>query len=133
MVRMNKVLIAGNLTRDPVIRKTSKGLAVADLGLAVHDGYPGKNGNSEESTCFVDVVAWDKRAESCGEFLRKGSPVLVEGRLHVEQWKDKEGQNRMKLKVTADRVQFLGEPAGAPRAEPRPSRTTRNRDAENQN
>ncbi len=132
MVRMNKVLIAGNLTRDPVIRKTPKGLAVADLGLAVHDGYQGKNGNSEESTCFVDVVAWDKRAESCGEFLRKGSPVLVEGRLHFEQWKDKDGQNRTKLKVTADRVQFLGKPAGAGASESRPTRASRNRDEDDQ-
>lgn len=133
MVRMNKVLIAGNLTRDPVVRKTPKGLAVADLGLAVHDGYQGKNGDTEESTCFVDVVAWDKYAESCGEFLRKGSPVLVEGRLHFEQWKDKEGQNRTKLKVTADRVQFLGKPVGNRSSNDQSARTARNRDADDQN
>jgi single-strand DNA-binding protein len=111
MVRMNKVLIAGNLTRDPVIRKTSKGLAVADLGLAVKDGYQGKNGNTEESTCFVDLVVWDKQAEHCAKYLVKGSPVIVEGRLLLEQWKDKEGQSRSKLKVNADRVHFLGKPA----------------------
>lgn len=114
MVRMNRVLLAGNLTRDPVLRKTSKGLAVADLGLAVSDGYHGKNGGSEESTCFVDVVAWDKQAEACGEYLHKGAAVMVEGRLQFEQWKDKEGQPRNKLKVTADRVQFLGTPGGGP-------------------
>lgn len=123
MVRMNKVLLAGNLTRDPVIRKTSKGLAVADLGLAVHEGYGGGNGKSEESTCFVDVVAWDKQAEACGEYLQKGAAVMVEGRLQFEQWKDKEGQNRHKLKVTAERVQFLGKPGGG-----RPVRADRGND-----
>ncbi len=122
MVRMNKVLLAGNLTRDPVIRKTSKGMAVADIGLAVHDGYGGGNGKSEENTCFVDLVAWDKQAEACGEYLRKGSAVMVEGRLQLEQWKDKEGQNRSRIKVSADRVQFLGKPGGD-----RPARVERGR------
>ncbi|MCZ7592349.1 MAG: single-stranded DNA-binding protein [Kiritimatiellae bacterium] len=116
MVRMNKVILAGNLTRDPVLRKTPKGLAVADFGLAVSDGYSGKNGNSEESTCFVDVVAWDKQAAVCGEFLRKGRPVLLEGRLQFSQWKDKSGETRSKLKVTADRIQFMSRPEGAARA-----------------
>ncbi len=127
MVRMNKVLIAGNLTRDPVIRKTSKGMAVADLGLAVKDGYQGRNGNSEESTCFVDLVAWDKQAEHCGKYLVKGSPVIVEGRLLFEQWKDKDGNARSKLKVNADRVHFLGKPAEAD-AESGPARGGRGRD-----
>jgi single-strand DNA-binding protein len=112
MVRMNKVLLAGNLTRDPVLRKTSAGVAVAEMGLAVNESYRGSNGKSEESTCFVDVVAWEKQAENCGEYLKKGSPILLEGRLHFEQWKDKNGDNRNRLKVTALRVQFLGKPGG---------------------
>lgn len=107
MMRMNKVMLIGNLTRDPVLRKTSKGLAVADLGLAVSDGYGGKNGGSEESTCFVDVVAWDKQAIVCGEHLHKGSAVMIEGRLRYEEWKDKENQRRHRLSVNADRVQFM--------------------------
>lgn len=124
MVRLNRVLIAGNLTRDPVLRKTSKGMPVADLGLAVHDGYSGKNGETEESTCFVDVVAWDKQAEACAEYLKKGSPVLVEGRLQFEKWDDKNGESRTKIKVTADRVQFLGR---APSTSGKPTRSDRDR------
>lgn len=112
MVRMNKVMLVGNLTRDPVVRKTATGMAVADMALAVNDSYRGSNGKSEESTCFVDVIVWDKQAEHCGEYLQKGSPVLVEGRLQFDQWKDKEGQARSKLKVNAQRIQFLGKPAG---------------------
>lgn len=126
MVRMNKVLLAGNLTRDPVVRKTANGLAVADLGLAVNESYRGSNGKSEESTCFVDVIAWDKQAEHCGEYLHKGSPVLVEGRLQFDQWKDKDGQNRNKLKVNAQRVQFMGKPAE--KGGTRPARGSRDGD-----
>ncbi|HMP77806.1 MAG TPA: single-stranded DNA-binding protein [Kiritimatiellia bacterium] len=123
---MNKVLLAGNLTRDPVVRKTSAGLAVADLGLAVNESYRGSNGKSEESTCFVDVIAWDKQAEHCGEYLHKGSSVLVEGRLQLDQWKDKDGQNRSKIKVNAQRVQFMGKPAEKGGA--RPARGSRDGD-----
>lgn len=123
MVRLNKVILAGNLTRDPVLRETPKGLAVVDFGLAVSDGYSGKNGNSEESTCFVDIVAWDKQATNCNEYLRKGRPVVIEGRLQFSQWKDKNGEKRSKLKVTADRVQFMGRPDGKESGKP-----TRRRD-----
>ena len=112
MIRMNRVMLVGNLTRDPVIRKTAKGMSVADLGLAVNDGYGGKDGKGEEGACFVDVIAWDKQAETCGEYLRKGSPILVEGRLQYSQWKVKDGQSRNKVKVSADRVQFMGRPGG---------------------
>lgn len=115
-MRMNKVMLVGNLTRDPVLRKTAKGISVADLGLAVSDGYSGKNGKSEESTCFVDVIAWDKQAIACGEYLQKGAAIFVEGRLQFEQWKDKEGQNRSKIRVNAERVQFLGKPGGGGRS-----------------
>ncbi|MCO5043666.1 MAG: single-stranded DNA-binding protein [Verrucomicrobia bacterium] len=113
MVRMNRVMLVGNLTRDPEIRKTAKGLAVAELGLAVNEGYGGKNGQSEESTCFVDVIAWDKQAETCGEYLRKGSQIFVEGRLQYSQWQDKDGHSRNKIRVSADRVQFMGRPEGS--------------------
>lgn len=118
MVRMNRVTIAGNLTRDPVLRKTSSGVSCADLGLAVSDGYTGKNGKSTESTCFVDVVTWEKSAEACGEYLQKGAPVLVEGKLQFEQWTGKDGAKHSKLRVRADRVHFLGSPGkGAARGD----------------
>lgn len=115
MVRMNRVMIAGNLTRDPVVRKTTTGVVCADIGVAVADGMASKNAKAPPPPCFVDVVVWDKQAEACQQYLRKGSPVLIEGRLQFDEWKDKEGQKRSKLRVRADRVQFLGRPE---RAEP---------------
>ena len=120
MVRMNRVLLAGNLTRDPVLRKTATGVACADLSLAANENYTGKDGKPVESVCFVDVVAWEKQAENCHEFLKKGSPLLVEGKLQFEQWEDKDGQKRNRLRVRADRVQFLGRPEGAARSEEAP-------------
>lgn len=117
MVRMNRVMVAGNLTRDPVVRKTSTGVVCADIGVAVTDGSAPKNGKPPPPPCFIDVVVWEKQAEVCQQYLRKGSPVLIEGRLQFDEWKDKEGQKRNKLRVRADRVQFLGRPdrAQAPR------------------
>jgi single-strand DNA-binding protein len=111
-------MLAGNLTRDPLLRKTATGVACADLSLAVNESYVGKDGKSQESTCFVDVVAWEKQAEACQNYLRKGAPVLVEGRLQFDQWEDKDGQKRNKLRVRADRVQFMGRaPGGEARTE----------------
>ena len=105
---LNKVFLAGNLTRDPEVRYTPSGTAVAKLGLAVSDSYTNKAGEKVETTCFVDVDVWSRQAEACGEYLSKGSPVLVEGRLQLDQWESKEGEKRSKLKVHADRIQFLG-------------------------
>ncbi len=114
MMRMNKVMLVGNLTRDPVLRKTPAGVACADLSLAVNESYTGKDGKVQETACFVEVVSWEKQAEACCEYLRKGAPVFVEGKLQFEQWEDKEGQKRNKLRVRADRVQFMGgKPGGA--------------------
>ncbi len=117
MVRMNRVLLVGNLTRDPVLRKTPAGAACSDMSLAVNDSYTGKDGQTQETTCFVEVVAWDKQAQACSEFLQKGALVMVEGRLQYEQWEDKEGQKRNKIKVRADRVQFMPRSSGAPEGE----------------
>lgn len=128
MVRLNKVILAGNLTRDPTLRKIPNGTPVVDFGLAVDDGFNGKNGNSEASTCFVDVVAWDKQAVVCEEYLRKGRPVLIEGRLHYSQWKDKNGENRNKLKVTAERIQFVGSPENKGRSKPERRSSDEDRD-----
>ena len=83
MLRMNRVMLVGNLTRDPVLRKTPAGVACVDMTLAANESYTGKDGKAQESVCFVDVVAWEKQAEACGEFLKKGVPVFVEDGLAV--------------------------------------------------
>ncbi|MEI6970437.1 MAG: single-stranded DNA-binding protein [bacterium] len=105
---MNKVFLMGNLTRNPELRKTPTGLSVSDIGLAVSEKYKNKSGEVVESVCFADVVVWGKQAETCGQYLAKGSPVLVEGRLQLDQWQTDQGEKRSRLRVRADRVQFLG-------------------------
>ncbi|MDF7801586.1 single-stranded DNA-binding protein [Pontiellaceae bacterium B1224] len=110
MASYNRVLLMGNLTRNPEIRYTPSGTAVADLGLAVSDNYKNKAGEMVEQTCFVDVVVWGRQAETSAEYLHKGSPVFVEGRLQLDQWENQQGEKRSKLRVRADRVQFLGTP-----------------------
>ncbi|MCK5676647.1 MAG: single-stranded DNA-binding protein [Verrucomicrobia bacterium] len=110
MASYNKVLLMGNLTRNPEIRYTPSGTAVADLGLAVNETFKNKAGETVERTCFVDVVVWGRQAETAAEYLHKGSPVFVEGRLQLDQWENQQGEKRSKLRVRADRVQFLGSP-----------------------
>lgn len=108
MATMNRVYLMGRLTRDPELRHTNSGIAVSDLGLAVNDNYRNKSGELLERTCFVDAVVWGRQAETCCEFLHKGRPVLVEGRLQLDQWQTESGEKRSKMRVSADRVQFLG-------------------------
>ena len=106
---VNKVLLIGNLTRDPEVRYTPKGTAVCDLGLALNRIFQSESGERREETTFVDVTVWGKTAENAGEFLSKGRPVFVEGRLQMDSWEDRQtGQKRNKLKVVADQLQFLG-------------------------
>jgi single-strand DNA-binding protein len=108
MPDMNKVLLAGRLTRDPELRYTPQGTPVCKLGLAVSRFYKGRDGDRKEETVFIDVTAWDKMAEYLGQKLKQGSPVLVEGRLRQDNWEDKStGQRRTKLEVSALRVQEL--------------------------
>ena len=107
MASFNRVILMGNLTRDPEIRYLSSGTAVAKLGLAVNEGFKTKSGE-EPKPLFIDIDVWERQAETCAEYLKKGSPVLVEGRLKLDEWETKEGEKKSKLKVTADRVQFLG-------------------------
>lgn len=107
---MNRVFLMGNLTRAPELRKTPTGIVVSDLGLAVNEKYRNKAGEMVESVCFADVVVWGRQAETCGQYLGKGSPIIVEGRLQLDQWKTDSGENRSRLRVRADRVQFLGKP-----------------------
>lgn len=101
-------VLMGNLTRDPVLRKTPTGLSVSDLGLAVSEKYRNKAGEVVESVCFADIVVWGRQAETCGQYLTKGAPVVVEGRLQLDQWQTDKGEKRSRLRVRADRVQFLG-------------------------
>ena len=108
MISTNVVILAGNLTRDPEVRQAGDGLTVADLGLACNERYRNKDGDMVDKPCFVDVVVWGKPAEACGQYLKKGAPALVEGRLQLDQWQTKEGEKRSRLRVRADRVQFLG-------------------------
>lgn len=109
MASMNKVLLMGNLTRDPELRNTSSGQAVANFGLAMNRRFRTSQGEDREETCFVDIEAWGRQGETCARYLRKGSPALVEGRLRYDQWEDREsGQKRSRLLVRANRVQFLG-------------------------
>jgi single-strand DNA-binding protein len=105
---MNRVFLAGNLTRDPEVRYTPSGMAVADLRLAVNERYKDSTTNEwKEKAVYVDVVVWGRQAETSGQYLSKGSPVLIEGRLQLDQWENQQGEKRSKLRVNASRVQFL--------------------------
>ncbi|HOW35609.1 MAG TPA: single-stranded DNA-binding protein [Candidatus Omnitrophota bacterium] len=108
MASLNKVLLIGNLTRDPELRYTPSGMAVTNLGLAVNRKFKNKNGELKEETCFITVVSWGKQAEVCNQYLQKGRPVCVEGRLQSRSWETKEGQKRNTIEVQAERIQFLG-------------------------
>ena len=111
MPSMNRVYLAGNLTKDPEVKYLPDGTAVADLSVAINESYRNRTtGEDVEQTCYVDVVAWRKQAETCGKYLSKGSPVLVEGRLHLDKWEAQDGTKRSRLRVRAQRVQFLGAP-----------------------
>ena len=108
MPNYNKVILMGNLTRDPEVRYTSGGTAIAKLGLAVNRRWKNKEGQMQEETTFVDVDAFGKQAETIGQYLKKGRPVMVEGRLKLDQWDDKQtGQKRSKLGVVLENFQFL--------------------------
>ena len=107
MASFNKVLLMGNLTRDPELRYTSGGTAVASFGLAVNRKF--KQGEEwKDEVCFVDITVWAKQGENCAEYLNKGSQAFIEGRLNYQTWEDKQsGQQRSKLEVVANNVQFL--------------------------
>jgi single-strand DNA-binding protein len=111
MASYNKVMLIGNLTRDPEVRYTPKGSAVCDIGLAVNRVYTSDSGEKVEEVTFVDVVLWSKMAELAGKYLHKGRPVFIEGRLQMDSWEDKQtGQKRTRLRVVGEQMQFLGSP-----------------------
>lgn len=135
MANFNKVLLMGNLTRDPEVRYTPKGTAIATIGIAVNRVWTTETGEKKEEVTFVDVDVWGRQAETIGQYMTKGRPIFIEGRLRLDQWDDKEsGQKRSKLKVVCESFQFIGAPKGAaaggefsdePPAKPaRPSRPT---------
>ncbi len=109
MASLNKVMLIGNLTRDPEVRYTPKGTAVTDIGLACNRVYSTDDGDKREETTFVDVTLWGRQAEIAGQYMKKGRPIYIEGRLQLDTWDDKQsGQKRSKLKVVGDNFQFLG-------------------------
>jgi len=108
MASYNRVILMGNLTRDPEVRYVPSGRPVAELGLAVNEKYKNSEGDFVERTDFFDITVWGPQGENCGKYLEKGRPVLVEGRLRLDTWENDQGEKRSKVKVIADRVQFLG-------------------------
>ena len=108
MANLNKVFLIGNLTRDPELRYTPGGTAVANLGLAVNRKFKDSTGELKEEVCFLTVTVWDKQAEACCQYLIKGRPVFVEGVLQSRFWETPDGQKRSAIDVRAERVQFLG-------------------------
>jgi single-strand DNA-binding protein len=138
MASFNKVILIGNLTRDPELKYTPKGTAVAKIGLAVNRSWKSETGEAREEVTFIDVDAFGRQAEIIGQYLKKGRPLMVEGRLRLDQWDDKNtGQKRSRLGVVLESFQFLdsgrggeggGEGGGdyAPReARPQPARPSR--------
>ena len=130
MASFNKVILLGNLTRDPEVRYTPKGSAVCDLGIAINRQYTLESGEKREEVTYVDVVLWSRLAEIAGEYLKKGRPVFIEGRLQLDTWDDKQsGQKRSKLRVIGETMQLLGgrppgTGGGGEGGESRPSKTT---------
>jgi single-strand DNA-binding protein len=118
MANLNRVLLIGNLTRDPELRYTPKGIPIADIGVAVNRKWTDESGAKKEEVTFVDVTLWGRPAEIAQQYLRKGSPVFLEGRLHLDTW-EQNGQKRSRLRVIGENLQLLGK-----RLDPGPSSTT---------
>lgn len=116
MANLNKVMLIGNLTRDPDLKYTAGNQAVCELGLAVNRRYKTKEGEDREETTFVDCEAWGRQAEVLKQYMTKGRPLFIEGRLKLDTWEDKEGQKRSKMRVVIENFQFLGSgQGGSPR------------------
>jgi len=111
MASLNRVFLMGNLTRDPELRYTPSGTPVCEFGLAVNRTYTGRDGEQREDTCFVDVTMWQRRGVVISEYLKKGDPIFIEGRLKYDTWESPDGR-RSKLGVTATNFQFIGRASG---------------------
>ncbi|MEO7300922.1 MAG: single-stranded DNA-binding protein [Verrucomicrobiota bacterium] len=126
MASFNKVILMGNLTRDPELRYTPKGTAIAKIGLAVNRTWKNEAGETKEEVTFVDVDCFGRTAENVGQYMRKGSAMLIEGRLKLDTWDDKQtNQKRSKMGVVAETVQFLGSPRGGSEGAPAVERSSR--------
>ena len=113
MPNLNKVMLMGNLTKDPEIKYTPKGTAIANFGIAVNRNYSTDTGEKREEVTFIDIEAWGRTAEIIGEYFKKGRPIYVEGRLKLDTWDDKQtGQKKSKLRVVAESFEFLGSREG---------------------
>ncbi len=112
MASYNRVILIGNLTRDPELRYIASGTPVTEIGLAVNDRRKNANGEWVDETQFIEVTLWSRQAEVAGEYLSKGSPVLIEGRLKYDTWESREGEKRSKLRVVGERMQMLGTRGG---------------------
>ena len=108
MASFNKVILIGNLTRDPDLRVTNSGLSICKLGLAVNRNYTTKEGEAKDETTYVDIDAFGKQAEILSKYMQKGKPLMIEGRLKLDQWESNEGQKRSKLGVVLENFQFIG-------------------------
>ncbi|KPK57512.1 MAG: single-stranded DNA-binding protein [Planctomycetes bacterium SM23_32] len=131
MANFNKVLLMGNLTRDPELRYTPSGTAVCEFGLAVNRTYTTKEGEKRDDTCFVDVTMWGRRGVVISEYFTKGSPIFVEGRLNYDSWETSEGR-RSRLTVVAENFEFIGgrsagQREGGGRSSSRPQRAEQQR------
>jgi single-strand DNA-binding protein len=112
MAYLNKVLLIGNLTRDPELRYSPSGVAVAKFGLATNRISKGQDGEKKEEACFIEIVSFGKTAEFCANYFSKGKPIFIEGRLHFNSWETPEGQKRNRLEVIAEGIQFVGAKTG---------------------
>jgi single-strand DNA-binding protein len=113
MASVNKVMLIGNVTRDPEVKFTAKGSAVTDIGLAINRNYTLESGEKREEVTYIDVELWGRLAEIAGEYAKKGRPVFIEGRLRMDTWEDKaSGQKRSRLKVVGENLQLLGGKSG---------------------
>lgn len=125
MASLNKVMLIGNLTKDPELRYTPSGIAVANIRIAVNRKYKDKSGENKEEVCYITVTTWDKQAEVCNQYLKKGRPIFVEGRLQSRSWETTDGQKKSTIEIRAERIQFLGGREGAPSPSPSlPSHTS---------
>jgi len=107
MVSLNKVILVGNLTRDPELRYIPSGTAVVTLRIASNTSFKDKSGELRKDTCFINIIVWGQMAENCNQYLQKGRSILVEGRLVSRSWKDNEGKTRNVIEIRASRVQFM--------------------------
>ena len=125
MASVNKVILIGNLGSDPEVKYTPSGSAVANFNIATNESWTSKDGKKEERTEWHKIVVWNKLAELCGEYLSKGRPVYIEGRLQTREWNDKDGNKRYTTEIVAQTIQFLGSPMGDREGRPAGNRSAR--------